>query len=265
MANLLAFSGVWEPAPGTSAPGGQGPPRPIAFFATAPLGNPAVSSIVVDGWIDVPENATTPYPCVAAIFSENSAGVMQIQQAGAFGGSLQTRGAGSVLIGDFNGDGINDIFFPAHNEQPFATEPSTAIISSPSGYTDVTLGDAVEDHGSSLFPYLGKLLALGANGGNSPSGFAVYQYNDTSKTFDVTYTPESPATIGGESIAAADFAKDGNLEAVVSFNEVGPGLAWTANNEDVNLYDFNGLTIGNYIKTLSTGWFVIAHPVACRG
>jgi hypothetical protein len=268
----LSFAGAWIPVPGVAVAGGAPGPTVISFFATGPLGVANTESIVAGGWIFESPAPSKPYAAEAAVFSEDSMGLMQLQPASEFGGSLRTHGAGAVYIVDFNHDGVNDIFFPAHNEAPFALESSTVFISTPNGYKRIDVGDSVEDHGSSIFNYNGNALILGANfdatmaGPLGTRGFPVYQYNSKSDEFSVTYTPTTLVCCGGpgghkivdingESIAAANFSNDNNLEAVIGFNDFGPGLAYSANDQSVNLYKFDDLSIGSFVETLSHGYF----------
>ena len=46
-------------------------------------------------------------------------------------GSAVTNGAGSIIVADFNGDGLDDLILPVRNESRFIWKNSTAWISRP--------------------------------------------------------------------------------------------------------------------------------------
>src|ERR1700690_1534724 len=76
--------------------------------------------------------STSIIPVDIAILEQESDGTLQLATS-KYVADPQTNGSLSVVIGDFNNDGIPDIFLPPYNETPFVPSSSIAYLSNPSG------------------------------------------------------------------------------------------------------------------------------------
>jgi hypothetical protein len=152
-------------------------------------------------------------------------------------GDAFTHGAGSVIVADFNGDGLDDLVLPAHNESPFLWEHSTAWISRPAGGLDrITLADNVMDHDARLVVLDGKkkifARSFGGSGVNGQgAGFNVL-YSWTGNTL---VADAGLGDLGGQSVLAGPFA--GNAESWLIIGDSrggGPGGTYAATNPMLN-------------------------------
>ena len=72
-----------------------------------------------------------------------------------------TYGAGSVVITDFNGDGLDDIFLAAHSEAPMLPTSSTAYIQNNNGtFNKIAINDQLVAHDAKLIYINNKPLVL---------------------------------------------------------------------------------------------------------
>jgi hypothetical protein len=91
--------------------------------------------LIVTGWsccgARTPDN-TAPAgipvtPVNIAVLEQQQDGTLQLATS-KYVSDPQTNGAGIVLVGDFNQDGIQDFFLPAYNESPFL--PASSMLNS---------------------------------------------------------------------------------------------------------------------------------------
>ena len=72
-----------------------------------------------------------------------------------------TYGAGSVVVADFNGDGLDDIFLAAHSEAPMLPAASTAYIQNNDGtFRKINIGDQLVAHDAQLIFIDNKPMVL---------------------------------------------------------------------------------------------------------
>ena len=102
-------------------------------------------------------------------------------------GDAITNGGNSVIAADFNGDGLDDLVFPAHNESPFIAKASTAYLSrSDGGFDKLTLSDRVMAHDARLATLDGRKVILAASyGGRGNDGPSNPMYSWSGNTFEV--------------------------------------------------------------------------------
>jgi cyclophilin family peptidyl-prolyl cis-trans isomerase/methionine-rich copper-binding protein CopC len=145
-----------------------------------------------------------------------------------------------VLVADFNGDGRDDIFLPAHNETPDIAMPSTAYLSSPTGkFTKITLNDHVTAHGGALEYIDGVPTVFTSTFGPSINNLGDW---DPSYVFvNGAFVQRTNQYVGGDTAAVAAFGASGQYEMILadvwygSISQTGP-----TGKGDINVYGFNG-------------------------
>jgi hypothetical protein len=114
-----------------------------------------LSSLVISGWgwgggFGTDSTLKAPEPVHILILEQQPDGTMKSATAKYLSSDV-ISGANSVIVADFNGDGKQDIFLPAHNESPFQAMPSTLYTSNAAGTFDKTvLADKVMAHDAEL-------------------------------------------------------------------------------------------------------------------
>jgi hypothetical protein len=197
-----------------------------AFYSQITLAN-GRSGLALDGWSYNGWDNKTFYPVNAAIFEQNADGTLSLATSKYVTDPL-TNGSGSVLVADFNGDGRQDIFLPAHNESPSIPKSSTAYVSNPSGaFTKVSLTDSVEAHGGVIANFQGvPTVFTGSYGGDGDPYFQFRNGNFVETKF---MSPDGRyQTVGGSSVNAADFDGDGQTDLIISDHSFGPGYPYVA-------------------------------------
>ncbi|HYD95285.1 MAG TPA: DUF4214 domain-containing protein [Noviherbaspirillum sp.] len=97
-------------------------------------------------------NATvsTPEPVRVAVLKPLADGTLQLATSEYLDSDL-TNGANAVAVVDFNKDGKEDVFLPAHNESPFVAKPSTLYLANDEGgFNKIVMNDAVMAHDAQL-------------------------------------------------------------------------------------------------------------------
>ena len=148
--SLLSVAGTWLP---------MGPLSPAALaeeehqLIKMPNGN---YGLIMTGWAFNGWNPSDPVMKVSLVFlTPDAAGKESVNTT--LISDPVTNGGKSVVIADFNGDGIPDVFLAAHTESPLTAQPSTAYMSNANGtYTKVTLTDSVAAHDAELGYINGK-------------------------------------------------------------------------------------------------------------
>ena len=204
------------------------------FWNIAKTGTDQLEGIVLDGWTYAVFNntATTITPVRAAILQQQSNGLMAEATSTLFGNST-TNGAGSVIVADFNGDGRDDVVFPAHNESPFIAMASTAYMSrADGGFDKISLPDSVMNHDARLVTLGGKQKIFSrsfggsGNGGNGAGFNVIYAWNGNNFAIDL-----SLGDLTGMSVLAGKFNGDSD-DWLVSGDSAGGvrGVPYAATN-----------------------------------
>jgi len=203
----LSLAGIWQFNP-TSTFSGL-----VDFYSTIHLGASKAQGIVLGGWA-IPSTAlTTPEQTTIAVLDQNADGTLKLNTS-KYIANTSTNGIGSVIVADFNGDGIDDIFLASYNEHPFANEQTIVYLSNGNdGYTKNSLPDSTGAHSAILSNYNGlPTIVTAGYSGNDP----FYQFNSQTNSFNVNYWNNSnPASLYGSSAITGDFLGDGKSELVV--------------------------------------------------
>ncbi len=231
LSGKLSMAGRWAPIDNAGAYL-IGP-----FWNVARIGTGQLEGLVMDGWAYSGFNntATAITPVHAVVFQQQADGRLLEATSALFGNAL-TNGAGSAIVADFNGDGFDDVVFPAHNESPFIAMPSTAFVSRPDGsFTELRLSDEVMDHDARLVTLGGVRMILArsfggsGNGGDGPGFNVIYRWNGSG--FDVDL---SLGDLGGMAVLAGPFGGDATDWLIVGDSNLGPGVAWDPTNPMLN-------------------------------
>jgi hypothetical protein len=201
--------------------------------------------------------ATAVTPVRAMLLEQQENGLMTDATGRLFGDST-TNGAGSVLAADFNGDGRDDIVFPAHNESPFLWAASTAFISRADGAFDkITLPDAVMDHDARVVSLGGRTRILARSfGGSGNNGFGpgfnlIYTWSGSNFGVDL-----SLGNIGGMSVLAGKFNGDADDWLIIGDLNFGPGVPYDPTNVMLNYaYQYAGGVLTPTPVRLPTPYF----------
>ncbi|QJR16556.1 FG-GAP repeat domain-containing protein [Usitatibacter palustris] len=197
LAGKMSYAGTW-----TAIDGARVQNRALIgpFWSVVKLGAAQREGVALGGWVyNGSFTSTLPdvIPAHAALFAQQDNGMLANASSTLLGNTL-TNGAGSVLVADFNGDGMDDLVFPAHNESPFLWKSSVAWMSGPGGtLTRLPINDAVMDHDAKVVTLEGRKAILAAsfggsgNNGNGAGSNPVYTWSGTGFTV---------ATLGGTSL-----------------------------------------------------------------
>jgi hypothetical protein len=234
----LAFAGSWTPV--EAAGGGMVGP----FWGLVKTGTAQREGVAVGGWVfNGSFTNTNPdvTPVRVSLLEQQADGTLQEAAARVLGNTL-TSGQGSVIAADFNGDGRDDLVFPAHNESPFLWKPSIAFMSrADGGFDRITLPDAVMNHDARLVTIDGrkKILARSfggsGNNGNGPGFNVIYTWSGANFTVDT-----SLGDMGGMSVLAGPFTGNSDNWLIIGDSSSGPGVPYSPSNAMLNYaYRFN--------------------------
>ncbi len=214
------------------------------YWNVVKTGADQLEGVTLNGWAytGFSNTATAVTPVRAVVLQQQSNGLLAEATAALFGNAM-TNGAGSVIVADFNGDGRDDVVFPAHNESPFIAMPSTAFMSRASGGFDkIVLPDSVMNHDARVVTLGGskKILArsFGGSGmGGQGAGFnVIYSWSGSNFAVDLGL-----GNLGGMSVLAGPF--NGNAEdwIIVGGSKSGPGVPLAETNPMLNYaYRYSG-------------------------
>jgi hypothetical protein len=237
ISSKLTLAGTWTPFDNTA--GAIGP-----FWNVIKLGASQVEGIALGSWAyngSFGGTQTAVTPVRAALFEQQSDGTL-VDATTRLLGNPTTNGAGSVIVADFNGDGLEDLVFPAHNESPFLWAHSTAYMSRPGGGFDkLTLADNVMDHDARLVTLDGKkkifATSFGGSGnnGNGPGFNVIYTWTGT------TFTADTSLNLGGMSVLAGPFTGNADNWLIAGDSSwAGPGTPVLSTNPMQNYaYKYN--------------------------
>ncbi len=132
------------------------------FHGLVRIGQEGGYGLAVTGWgySGWPPSLTIAAPVSIALLVPDGLGGVKLATSDFIRDPL-TNGGASVIVADFNGDGRDDILFPAHNESPFVAMASTAYLSTnQGGFTKAVLGDQVMAHDAQLAYIGGKPVVI---------------------------------------------------------------------------------------------------------
>ena len=252
---LLSIAGVWQPiADQYIASEGQGafvPGSAVPFAGNIKLPN-GREGLVLNGWHSSGASTATPTsitPVNMVLLEQQPDGTLATATS-KYISDPQTNGSGSVVVADFNQDGIQDIFLAAHNEYPPLPASSTAYLSNANGtYSKVVVGDQVEAHDGNLAYINGTPTVLtGSYYTTLPPNVhanTAIQYNGT-KAFNVVQNIGTSSS----STAVADFYGDGTYSAVFGDDIYGPNYPFVSNYiEGIYLWPLTNLAVsGNPVN-----------------
>jgi len=225
----ISLAGKWLPINASASNNGT---LADTFSQLLPIPLSGGNGLVITGWGYTGFNTTqsTPSLVTIALLVPNGQGGLSLNTSQYITNPV-TNGGGSVIVADFNKDGIPDIFLAAHNESPLIPEPSTAYLSNADGtYSKVLINDAVEAHSATL-TYINNVptVVSATFGMGITVGNPIYQFNNgqfnvfptTSNSGNATYpgyTFNLPNGNNidyiGESSALGAFGANGSLEYV---------------------------------------------------
>jgi len=168
--------------------------------------------LVVTAWAYDPGNQTSFIPVNLSILQQQADGTLSVATT-KYVGDSQTNGSTTVVVADFNNDGIPDIFLPPYNETPNLPTSSIAYLSNASGtYSKVTVGDLVNAQDGVLSYVNGTPTVF------TGSYYQTASNGDTAASFKgaggFTINPNIGIR-GSTSIAVADFYGTDEYSAIV--------------------------------------------------
>jgi len=228
----LSLAGTWIPIDTTAIIVGP-------YWSVIKLGASQREGVALGGWAwnnSFTSALPDTTPVRAALLEQQVDGTLVDASARLLGDAF-TNGAGSIIAADFNGDGLDDLVLPAHNESPFIWKHSTAWISRPSGGLDrLTLADNVMNHDARLVVLDGKkkifARSFGGSGVNGQgAGFNVlYSWSGNTLVADT-----SLGDLGGQSVLADRFAGNADDWLIIGDSRGGgPGGVYSETNPMLN-------------------------------
>jgi hypothetical protein len=259
---LLSLAGVWQPIADQYIDQ-KTPSTGTGSIANTYAGNIVLPNgkegLVVTGWsfAGFSRTATSVTPVNVAVLEQQPDGTLRLATP-KYIPDPETNGGANVLVADFNHDGVQDLFLPAHNESPFLPASSTAYLSNASGtYSKVTVGDRVEAHGAALAYVGGEPTVFTGSYYVAPQPD---HYADTAVRYGAsgfTIVPDI-GTGGNSSVAVGDFYGDGTYSYVCGDCLYGPGFPFDLNSPDhlgLELWNLTGLTVAGNPFRIGTPYF----------
>jgi hypothetical protein len=153
----ISFAGAWTPLLQTG-------PSSDVVLATNFYGlfKPAGSQkygLVTTGW-KYQDKSVQSAKVNIGLFLPDSAGNLRLETSKVVD-DPSTNGAGSVVVADFDKNGLDDIFLAAHSEDPMIPRESTAYLQSASGkFIKLNIGDSIIAHDAKLIELNGAPAVL---------------------------------------------------------------------------------------------------------
>jgi len=196
----------------------------VDFYGNLTLSDTKTSAILIAGWSFSGWENKTHNPVQVSLVAENPFGKMEIVTS-KYITNPTINGTGSVVVYDFNGDGKDDIFLPAHNESPLISTASTVFLTRADGtFSSVTLPDSTMSHSGLLGTLDGKpTVVTSGYGSNDP----YYQFNQQKNSFDINYWGKTySGSLYGSTANTADLDGDGKAELLIGDFKTGPGYPY---------------------------------------
>jgi hypothetical protein len=214
----------------------------VSFYSPISLGPDKLNGIVLGGWSYSGWENTVLRPISIAILEQGDDGAL-ILNTGKYISDPTTNGQGSVIVSDFNLDGIDDIFLAAHNESPLISTASTVYLSKPNyTFEKITLADSIEAHSASL-GLLNGIPTIVTSGYGLTDPF--YQFNASTNNFTVsTWGNTFIGSVYGSSALAGSLTGDGNSQLVIGDFKTGPGYSFNPNSPTkLAIYQLEGTSL----------------------
>lgn len=253
ISSKLSMAGSWIPID-NNAGALVGP-----FWNNLRIGADQLEGLTFGGWAytGFSNTATAVTPVRAVVLQQQANGLMAEATSAVFGNAM-TNGAGSIIVADFNGDGRDDVVFPAHNESPFIAMPSTAYMSrADGGFNKITLPDSVMNHDARLVTLGGtkKILSrsFGGSGvGGKGAGYnVIYGWGGSNFNVDL-----SLGDLAGQSVLAGKFNGDNSDWLIIGDSTFGPGVTYAPTNSMLNYaYKYAGGVVTTPALSLPTPYF----------
>ncbi|MBL8169609.1 MAG: VCBS repeat-containing protein [Acidobacteria bacterium] len=217
---LLSIAGVWQPVANQYLRSDDNGTLANLFPQNIRLPS-GREGLIITGWSCCNAPASAPItPINIAVLEQQPDGTLQLATP-KYVSDPQTNGGNNVVVADFNNDGRQDFFLPAHNESPHKPASSTAYLSNPNGtYSKVTIGDLVQAHGAAL-AYINGLPTV-----FTASYYVAPGYSDTVNHYGPNgFTTVPDIGVGANaSVAVGDFYGDGTYSFVCGDCWYGPGF-----------------------------------------
>jgi hypothetical protein len=265
---MLSIAGIWQPVAnqylrlGANGDGNgylAGPYDQNILLANGKEG------LIATGWsccdARTSDGSLSPLPLTPvniAVLEQQPDGTLQLATS-KYVSNPRTNGAGRVLVGDFNQDGIQDFFLPAYNESPFLPASSTVFLSNSDGtYANITVGDSMEGHGGTVASVDGvpTVFTVGYNANCGifaippPSPLPCIPDADAWNGSNGFTIVRQTGMYAASSIAVGDFYGDRTYSQV--YGDLGNGVNYPATPNYINgiyLYHLSGLIpVGNPIN-----------------
>jgi uncharacterized protein (TIGR03437 family) len=252
---LLSIAGVWQPIAGQYLSKEYSGSLAGTFAGNVKLAN-GREGLVITGWSfnGFSTTASSITPVNMALLEQQPDGTLTLATS-KYISDPQTNGGGSVVIADFNGDGVQDIFLAAHNESPPLPASSTAYLSTAFGsYSKVNVGDLVEAHDGNLAYINGTPTVLTGSYYVTPPPNS---HANTAVQFDGKgFKVVQDIGTGSSSVAVADFYGDGIYSAVFGDTIYGPNYPFVSNYvESIYLWRLTNLTLSGIPVNVGNPYF----------
>ena len=235
------------------------------LYAALPVGADGREGLIAGGWSynGFDNQATDTIPVSMLVLEQQADGTMRVKTSDYLPNS-QTKGVGAVLVADFNSDGFLDVFLAGHNESPFISRPSIALMGNRQGGFDrIEVGNPVMAHDAALIQFNDRPAVLTSpfnndrqNNPHSP----IFFWEGSGFTWVDTPIRATSGAIG-MSANLADLNGDGQLEMAIGDLIFGPGVAYSPSNKfKVALYPFINGDIGSAPLKVITPYFEQTPP-----